>query len=114
MINAKAITDAAQRYFQANPNETIIKSKSQIADVDLRGGTWTTDSTYKTNLFIYQLGGDDGRVDIYRTDGVDTKTYIYHIWQKPDLSGGERLKGCEVGNDDPQTGEQMCKFFLGV
>ena len=114
MINAKAISDAAQRYFQADPNETVISNKNQIADVDLRGGTWVDNATYKTKLFIYKLGGAEGRVDVYRTDGDEIDTYIYHLWQKPDLSGGDALKGCEPGNDDPETGEQMCKFFVGI
>ena len=114
MINAKAITDASQRYFQANPNETIVKEKNHIADVDLKGGRWVDDATFKTKMFIYKLGGDEGRVEIYRTDGNNTSSYIYRLWQKPEFTEGETLKGCSVGNEDPEIGEQMCKFFLGV
>ncbi len=115
MINAKAITDASQRYFQANPNETTITNKNQIADVDLKGGAWQSDNaTFKTKLFIYKLGGANGRVDVYRTDGDSISSYIYHLWQKPELSEGEVLKGCSAGSEDQETGEQMCKFFLGV
>ena len=114
MINAKAITDAAQRYFQANPNETVVNNKNQIADVDLKGGTWTDSSTFKTKLFIYKLGGANGQVNVYRTDSDSTTSYIYHLWQKPEFTEGEVLKGCTAGSEDPETGEQMCKFFLGI
>ncbi len=116
MINAKAIVDASQRYFQANPSDTTITNKNQIADVDLRGGSWKTNTLYRTDLFIYQLGGANGRVDVYRTDtaGNSTSSYIYHLWQKPEMSEGETLKGCTAGQEDAEMGEQMCKFFLGV
>ena len=113
LINTKAITDAAQRYFQANPNETTITSRRQIADVDLRGGTWTNDTTFTTDLFIYQLGGENGMVRAYRTDTNSTSSYIYMVWQQPDLGNGAQVKGCEIGNADRDTGEQMCKFFTG-
>ena len=116
MINAKAIVDASQRYFQANPNETTITNKRQIADVDLRGGTWNSAGTaYTTDLFVYQLGGAEGTVDVYRTDTGNVSSYIYKLWQKPDLGGnGGALKGCSTGNTDQETGEQMCKFFTGI
>ena len=116
MINAKAIVDASQRYFQANPSETVITNKNQIADVDLRGGEWTNATTYRTKLFFYELGGAGGRVDVYRTDvaGNTPTSYIYHLWQKPEMSEGEVLKGCTPGTEDSETGEQMCKFFTGI
>lgn len=68
LVNAKAIVDASQRYFQAFPNETTVTNKSQIADVDLRGGKWLDNTTYYTSLFVYKLGGTNGKVTVYRTD----------------------------------------------
>ena len=116
MVNTKAIVDASQRYFQANPNESTITSKNQIADVDLRGGSWnSTGDVFTTKLFIYELGGANGRVTAYRTDTGSTSGFIYKLWQQPDLDGsGTALKGCEPGSIDRETGEQMCKFFLGI
>ncbi len=114
MINAKAITDAAQRYFQANPNDTVISNKNQIADVDLKGGQWVDVDTYQTKLFIYKLGGENGRVDVYRTDSGNTTKFIYNLWQKPEFTEGDTLKGCIEGTEDPDTAEQMCKFFQGM
>ena len=113
MINAKAIVDASQRYFQANPNESTITNRNQIADVDLRGGQWNGDGTvYTTDLFTYTLGGANGQVNVARIDNGNT---LYTLWQKPDLDGsGGTLKGCTPGTSDPETAEQMCKFFAGI
>lgn len=112
MINLKALSDAYQRYFQANPNEEGITSKRQVADVDLRGGTWTNDTTFTTDLFVYRLGSTG--VTACRTDSGDTSTCIYQLMQKPDMGDGEPLKECRAGSVDQDTGEQMCKFFLGI
>ncbi|OUO56847.1 hypothetical protein B5F75_03100 [Candidatus Avelusimicrobium gallicola] len=118
LINLKAITDASQRYFQANPNEGIIDHKNKIADVDLRGGTWdNSGKVYTTDLFRYELGTASlGRTVAYRSDNLANakNSYIYYVWQLPDLGQGGTLKGCSVGREDPEIGEQMCKFFLGM
>ncbi len=115
LVNAKAIVDATQRYFQANPNETTVTNRRQIADVDLRGGTWNSDGdVFTTNLFVYELGGANGQVDVYRSDTGSKSSYIYHLWQRPDFGDGAALKGCNVGTVDADTGEQMCKFFTGI
>lgn len=111
LINAKAIVNATQRYIQANPNETKVTTRLQIADVDLKGGDWDkeTNSKYTTELFVYQLGGDNGKVDVYRTDTKSTTDYIYHFTQDID-----NVKTCAKGTSDAETGEQMCKFYLGM
>lgn len=58
MVNMKAIADAVQRYEQANPGDTTtVIQFSNIADIQLKGGTQTDDSTYTTKLFTYTLEG---------------------------------------------------------
>ena len=110
LINAKAIVNATQRYIQANPNEDKVTSRIQIADVDLKGGTWNAaGNQYTTKLFVYQLGGDSGKVDVYRTDNKSTTDFIYHFTQDIDNN-----KTCVKGSSDPETGEQMCKFYMGM
>ena len=53
MINAKAIVDACQRHMQEFPEDSC-GSKVQIADIQLKGGSWSADKTmFCTKNFIY-------------------------------------------------------------
>ena len=45
MVIAKAMSDANQRYIQAYPNENGACRKGNIADVDLKGGCWSSDTS---------------------------------------------------------------------
>lgn len=121
LINAKAIVDATQRYLQANPADTNSCTQAQIADVSLKGGSWITGiyskngtqcQAYKTKYFIYDLGlGNNGNVDIWRTDDGDRDNYIYNFWYGPDNTAN---KNCSDGDEDPELGQQMCKFIKGM
>ena len=118
LIIAKAMVDASQRYLQANPNEERVCKRTDIADVDLKGGIWITGmyskpgvgtcDAYQTKLFIYDLGMRSGGVDIWHTDDGDRDNYIYNFWYNP---SNPNNKNCDSTDD---TGEQMCKFIRGM
>ena len=58
LVNVKAIRDAIQRHVQEFPEdeETGVTSFTQIADVQLKGGT-VSDNTFETRDFVYRLNG---------------------------------------------------------
>lgn len=69
LINVKAIKDAMQRHFQEFPDQDTITNCTQIADVQLKGGTWDTSNSqyctaggteFTTENFIYRLGLTEG------------------------------------------------------
>ena len=113
MVNLKAILDAEQRYFQANPNETQVTSRTQIADVDLRGGEWdNAGKVFTTKKFAYVLDG--ASVAAYRSDDMAnyTSKYIYKLTSNAD--GTNRLCTPASTGADVETGEQMCMFYNGL
>ena len=58
----KAISDAQSRYLQANPDKRGACQRTDIADVDLRGGSWQTGQVcdqYVTPNFTYMLTRGD-------------------------------------------------------
>ncbi|MGN1058083.1 MAG: type IV pilin protein, partial [Candidatus Avelusimicrobium sp.] len=57
-VVAKAIMDAAQRYEQANPNDTPT-TFSQLGDIDLKGGSISA-NVFATKHFVYRLTSSDG------------------------------------------------------
>lgn len=108
LLVAKAITDATERYFQANPNATSVMHKSQIADVNLKGGNWATaedGDVFTTKNFQYKLGGTAGRVEVARKSGDEDPLYVF--WMKPGASGAIC---CSPADDD---GAASCKLATG-
>jgi len=56
LVNSKAILDSARRYVDMYPEDGgVALTKDKIADVELKGGSWSG-STYTTKLFTYTLG----------------------------------------------------------
>lgn len=122
IVIAKSLVDAGQRFMQANPND-VPCLRTQIADVDLKGGTWikspsgyakngSTCDAYKTKTFIYEMGlGTSGSVDVWRTDDGTKTNYIYNFWYGPDNVGN---KSCNPGRVDLELGQLMCKFIKGI
>ncbi len=59
----KSISDAQSRYLQANPDRNGVCRRIDIADVDLRGGSWNDGAApggcdqYETQQFTYVLTG---------------------------------------------------------
>ncbi len=58
MVNVKAIQDACQRHNQEFPDDEC-DNKSKIADVQLKGGTWNSQTAFFTKNFIYSLDGSN-------------------------------------------------------
>lgn len=57
LVNAKVLLDAAQRYVDMYPEEGgKAFTKNNIADIGLKGGSWTSNTVYTTKLFKYTLG----------------------------------------------------------
>lgn len=75
LVNSKAIVDGAQRYVQMDPSkEGTNFTKDNIADVELKGGSWNGDKNkYTTKLFTYELGNTTGTVvTVSRKNGTET------------------------------------------
>lgn len=106
LVNMKAIVDATQRYIQMNPAETSISDRNDIADLDLKGGSWTSDSHYATDLFVYEIGGENGLVKAYRTDNKETGSALYVL--SLDL---DNVKSCDPKNDEDML--PICSFYVG-
>ncbi|MBR5151505.1 MAG: prepilin-type N-terminal cleavage/methylation domain-containing protein [Elusimicrobiaceae bacterium] len=119
MVNAKAIQDAAQRHMQEHPEHesTGITNCTQIADVQLKGGTWnqsasntcatSSDTTFTTNNFIYKLNGTT--FDVTRKGGETDDSNLYKITFFTVPNGTSRISsdnGCSSGNF-----AQVCRLF---
>ncbi len=92
-VNAKAILDAEERFKQANPDECV-NSFSQIADVNLKGGS-INGNTFTTNLFKYTLDFcANNQLLVTRYEG-DTEIFTVSFLSM-DAGGGKR---CEGGSD---------------
>lgn len=108
LVVGKAIADAEQRYIQANPDEEKVCSWSHIADVDLKGGDWSTSGAngcdaYETGHFLYRIGDPTSSVIIYRK-GPNTATpldpYLYKI--NINRADGSKACNCASRNVDPE------------
>ena len=115
LVTAKAIMDAAERYLQANPNDCVSR-RTQIADVDLKGGKWISDGSYDvyiTKNFFYELElCESDYLDVYRRDNPTLATsgnrysdYLYYVEYYPDGS-----RNCYSKSEDTKN---LCKFFEG-
>ncbi|MBR4592086.1 MAG: prepilin-type N-terminal cleavage/methylation domain-containing protein [Elusimicrobiaceae bacterium] len=118
LVIAKALIDAEQQYLQANPNETTACLATDIAMVDLKGGSWIAGTNtrgsdacvaYQTKYFIYDVGGTDGAVTVCRTDDQTRNNCIYTFEYTPDTISN---KTCT--SDGSDEGDMMCKFVQGL
>ena len=105
LVNMKAIVDATQRYIQTDPTQTKISSRNDIADLDLKGGSWNG-TQYTTQLFVYEIGGDNGLVKAYRTDDGNSGNAIYVLGLDLD-----NKKTCDAKGDSDIL--PLCSFYLG-
>ncbi len=108
MINAKAIRDAIDRHLQEFPDDAV-SNKSQIADVQLKGGTWQTDSAFFTNNFIYSLDGSSAMHLCRR--GTEDNCGPYKINYTRDDSTGNWTPAKDFCDEDY---EQVCKLFTDL
>ena len=124
LLISKAMTGAIQRYLQANPNKTAACKRTDIADVDLKGGKWESSKSaanaacdaYKTKYFAYNLGQADGSINVYRSDestiakAQKLEKSIYHLRYHPEVSGP---CCCDPGGVDAEEGASACVFATG-
>lgn len=129
LVVMKALSDAEQRYFQANPNETQVKYARQIADVDLKGGCWAYGKStvggdsYRTRNFTYDLGSDGGEIAAYRIDRdeldktvcsiggsspqeTDKDASLYHLVWGPEST----QRTCVPTDSSDETAVAICNF----
>ena len=105
MVNMKAIADAMDRYWQAYPGGTI-ESRANIADVDLKGGSWSEDNlTFTTDLFVYTIE-DNNKVKAVRKDG-NTELYKLELTN----SGDTWIRTCTTDDSDYSA---LCTFFSNL
>ena len=105
MVNAKAIQDACQRYEQRFPGEYATQ-RDQIADVQLKGGTWNN-GVFTTENYRYNISMSTTAFLIERIDG---DTELYSIWY-PKLPDNTR-PWCHNGCDGDY--EQITKLFTNI
>ena len=120
MINAKAILDAMQRHDQEFPGEAVTNC-SQIADVQLKGGSWGTScntsagtggrcsgtmNTFSTKNFCYHINGTT--LDVSRVDGDDD---LYIITYTQPTGGVTPTASADQCGEDY---EQVCKLFTDL
>lgn len=80
LVVLKALADAQQRYLQANPGRSGVMKKTEVADVDLKGGVWWTGGEnlpdrYATARFVYILSGDGRIVGVRVDDPQQSQTF---------------------------------------
>lgn len=75
-VVAKAIMDAAQRYEQANPNNTPT-TFSQLGDIDLKGGSISA-NVFATKNFVYLLTPSNGYASL-TVRRVDNGEELYQV-----------------------------------
>lgn len=108
MINAKAIQDAIQRHIQEFPDAEGVTNRSQIADVQLKGGKWNSaGNVFTTKHFTYKLGGDSGKeFEVLRSDqGHILYSVVYNSVVDDE---GQRVKS--VTNSDDKYGAVLRLF----
>lgn len=103
MINMKAIASAMDRFYQAFPGEEVT-SRTHIADVDLKGGSWSDDKTFKTNLFTYTISANT--VTAVRSDDTET---LYTLTLTN--AGDNWSRSCTTTDTDYDS---LCTFFNGL
>ena len=112
LVILKSIVDAQARYLQANPNEGGACHKTDIADVDLKGGSWSIGSgssgcdQYQTQNFLYSLN-PDGAVIAARMGG----NFRYFI--QYNQNGTRTCTPLDhAGNPSPNAiGQRVCSFI---
>ncbi len=109
MINAKAIIDSCQRHLQEYPNGSCL-SRADIADVQLKGGSWSDDNTcFYTKNFVYDLSIVEESLRVTRasspscSSSSDVLYYLDYSLEDSDLG--------EITSDDCGEYEQVCKLF---
>ena len=106
LVVGKAIADAEQRYIQANPDEEKVCHWSDIADVDLKGGSWHVGGgvgscdSFETDRFLYKLGDGSFSVKMYRK-GVNNNIspYVYLV----SINRADGSKTCTCGDGSSGT-----------
>lgn len=111
MINAKTITDAMQRHLQEFPGDGV-SNRTQIADVQLKGGSWSDDGTrFTTKHFGYVLSGNNG-LRVERRESATGGIMEFFVTYTYDGEGGWTVSCEDNSGADKYT--QVCKLFTDL
>jgi len=124
LVIAKAILDAEQRYKQANTRDTdCVRNRFQIADVDLKGGRWVSDTNYITKTFRYDLSPicGSGYLEVFRQDFSNSGTAMgspiysaaFYTADYLDAHPGASRVACRATARD-EDAETMCRFLQNL
>nr|QGT50562.1 hypothetical protein Elusimicrob1349_0320 [uncultured Elusimicrobia bacterium] len=118
LVIGKAILDAEARFKQANPEECV-SLKTQIADVDLKGGKWVTPQIYVTKTFRYDLRPMcNGYLEVFRQDsnnGAATDNVLYSAaFYTTDFLEATPTAPRIACNPIAEDSDNLCKFFQGL
>ena len=115
LVNAKAILDAMQRHEQEFPGDTV-KYCTQIADVQLKGGSWGDSSSpacgedekiFTTKNFRYTINAD-GSLKVERVAGSQVLYTINYTSPAASNAGAEASESCS------DNYKQVCKLFTDL
>lgn len=122
LVLAKAIINAAERFQQARPNDSVC-SKNDIADVDLKGGIWIEPDRYATKTFQYNirpLCSGANIIEVIRIDGTisgsgysSTDQPLYTVIF-PTSDHPNRNVACSPASGVDADIENICAFFRGL
>lgn len=114
MINKKAILDAIQRHIQEFPDDTNVSSRAQIADVQLKGGTWLTNpdgigDCFVTKHFSYLLNSTPS-LDICRIKTQNDCSCADGLYEIDFYHDGSIMSTSNCEGDYAQ----VCKLFTSL
>ena len=105
LSNGRVLLDSMNRALTERPNE-LPNDKTSL-DVKLGGGTWTSNSVYKTKDFEYDVS--NGTHVIVRRDLGNGESYELHMYNRYDDTREGDLE-CKWAGDD---GQYICNLLQG-
>lgn len=125
MVNARAILNAMQRHEQEEPEDPVTNCQ-QIADIQLKGGTWgqdcnvslatrdkhcgENDNVFSTKNFCYYLEG--GNLKVERSDGSRDPLYTINYSRDTEATDTNMSYQAEANCSGDYT--QVCKLFTDL
>ena len=112
MVNAKAVMDAIQRYKQMYPDREVSRF-SQIADMQMTGGSLTASNSYMTDNFVYTIIEHDAlRIErVNHKGGTAITLYTVVYTYNPDR--GFTIT-CQASNEEEDDIVRICQSYVNL